>query len=319
MITNTPASDVTLSIVIVSWNVRALLGQCLASLSSQLGTLSHEVIVVDNDSTDGTDSLVHQEFGDFSFVQNRDNVGFSRANNQGIRQCRGRYILLLNPDTLCVDNSIERLVEFMETHCDVGAVGPKLVNPDGSVQFEGARRLPSPFDTFCEYTRLSALFPNSRWARRHLINDWDHQDSRPVECLSGACIMMRRDVIEEVGELDEGYPFNFEDIDWCHRVGQSHWRLHYLATTAITHIGRQSIMKNRGVAALGAMRGVYRYYAKFYGRGTGLMVWALLWPVSVVKLLLWTAVYLIRPAQRQLAWEQAKTFWTICWLSPWPI
>jgi len=308
-----------LSIIIVNWNVRDLLRNCLMSLSQHLGTLSCEVFVVDNSSTDGTAGMLREKFPEVVVIQNHENVGFSRANNQGIKRSRGRYILLLNPDTICVDDSIAKLVRFMDAHPDVGAAGPKLVNPDGSVQLEGARRLPLPFDTFCEYTRLSTCFPRSRWTRRHLIGEWDHQDSRPVECLSGACVLIRREVIEDVGDLDEGYPFNVEDIDWCHRVGQSRWTLYYLAEATIMHVGRQSIMKNRGAAALWAMRGVYRYYAKFYGRGTGLVVWALLWPVSVVKLLVWMGIYLLRPGGRQLAREQATTFWKICWLSPWPV
>ena len=210
------------------------------------------------------------------------------------------------------------MVGFLDRNTDVGVVGPMLLNADGrSIQLEGARRLPRPFDTFSEYVRVAAFLPRSAWTRRHLMPEWDHRDSADVQCLSGACLMMRRELFAEVGELDEGYPFNVEDVDWCHRVGQTRWRIRYLADAKIVHFGRQSIIKNRGVAALGAMQGVYRYYGKFYGNGMALCVWLLLWPPSVVKMFIWLGVWIVRPSQRRLARSQAATFLAICRLSPW--
>jgi GT2 family glycosyltransferase len=312
-------TESAVSIVIVSWNVRELLLGCLASIDASAGTLPHDICVVDNASTDGTVDAIRLARPDVSIVANDANVGFSRANNQGIARARGRYVLLQNPDTLWIDESLARLVAFMDSHPDVGAVGPKLLNGDRrTVQFEGARRLPRPVDTFCEYTRLTAIFRRARWAKRHLISEWDHLDSRRVDCLSGACLLIRREVLSEIGTLDEAYPFNVEDVDWCRRVGLSRWTLHYLAEAQLVHFGRQSIVNNRGVAALGAMRGVYYYYGKFDGRATALAVWALLFPISCIKLLVWAAVYVVRPERRAFARQQAATFWQICRLSPWP-
>ena len=312
--------ECTLSVVIVSWNVRDLLANCLESLERETVSIPCEVFVVDNKSSDGTLDMVRARFPRVRIIANAENVGFSRANNQAIRLSSTPYVLLLNPDTICTSGSVRRMLDFLEQHAEVGAVGPMLLDRDGStVQLEGARRFPRPFDTLCEYLRLGALFPRSRWPKRHLMVEWDHQDSRRVECLSGACLMIRRETLADIGDLDESYPFNVEDVDWCRRVVESRrWILYYLGDARIVHFGRQSIVKNRGVAALGAMRGIYRYYGKFDGWPTALGVWALLWPVSFAKLGAWMATYLVFPGKRPLAREQIATFWRICCLSPWP-
>ncbi len=312
------ATGQDVSVVIVSWNVSGLLMRSIESLLAHARGLALEVFVVDNASTDGTVARVSQAFPDVRVIANAENVGFARANNQAIRQARGRYVLLVNPDTEWLDDSLSRLVAFLDRHPEVGVAGPKLLNADGqTIQFEGARRLPRPFDTFCEYVRLPALLPGRSWACRHLMPEWDHQDSRQVDCLSGACLLIRREVLDEVGLLDEGFPFNIEDIDWCHSVRRSRWQLYYMAEARLLHVGRQSILQNRGASTLNAMRGVYRYYRKQHGGAVTLQAWALLWPVSVAKLLGSLAVIILSPSRRSEAREQFSTFWKVCRLHPW--
>jgi hypothetical protein len=226
-------------------------------------------------------------------------------------------VLLLNPDTLWLDNSLERMVEIMEKRPEFGALGPKLLNADGSIQFWGARRLPRPLDTFLEFTKVSYLFPHNAFLARQLIGDWDHQDSREVDCLSGACLLIRRDTLNSVGLLDENYRLYSEDTDWCHRVVLAKRRLYYYAEARIIHIGKQSSFQNRGPATIQGVQSVYRYYRKFYGRTTALWIWALMGLAACVKLCAWSLLFLLRGRkQRQNAREQIAAYWKICRLRP---
>lgn len=304
------------SIIIVSWNVRDRLIDCLTSVLASSSRISVEVIVVDNHSSDGSVEAVRREFPAVKLVANSVNVGFATANNQAIRVASGRYILLLNPDTLIVGDSLALAVQYMESHPRVGVTGPKLLNPDGTIQFWCARSLPRPLDSFFEYTKLSSLFPKSRLFGRYLLSYWDHRDSRDVDCLSGACLLIRRRTLQDVGSLDEGYPLYAEDTDWCHRVKAAGWRLHYCAEAEVIHIGRQSSLQNRGRATVSAVHGIYRYHRKFNGRLGAVTVWLLLSTASVLKLIAWIALYSTGIAVRQRAMEQIRAYWEICKLLP---
>ena len=304
---------ITVSVIIVNWNVRRLLRNCLRSLFSHNSQLALEVWVVDNHSSDHSAKLLRRDFPGVRLIENENNIGFARASNQGIRQAWGRYILLLNPDTVWVDDSLSGMVAFMDGHPGVGAVGPKLLNADRqSIQYWGARRLPRPLDTFYEYTKLNLLFPCNRHFGRYLMADWDHADSREVDCLSGACLLVRRKTIQEVGLLDEDYPVYWEDTDWCHRVGLTQWKLYYLASAQLVHIGRQSTLQNRGPSTINAVRGIYRYYRKLHGPLTALWIWMLIWPASMAKMLGWVVVFLFKSGGRELALRQMGVYWKIC-------
>lgn len=310
-------SDRLLSVVIVNWNVRELLGNCLRSLFACNPALDLEVCVVDNASQDGSIEFLRHNFPQINLIENDSNVGFSQANNQGIGKASGRYILLLNPDTVWLDDSLSQMVYFLENNKEIGVIGPKLLNADRtSIQYMGARRLPRPSDTFFEYTRLSTWFPNNGLFGRSLMGEWDHLSSREVECLSGACLLIRAEVIEDVGLLDEGYGLYVEDIDWCHRVFLSKWKLFYLVDAQLVHIGRQSTLQIRGPSTIRALRGWYRYYHKFYGMPTTLWAWFLLWLVSLGKFCIWLLIFLLKKRDRQSVWGELKVAWQILWLSP---
>jgi GT2 family glycosyltransferase len=311
------ADSVDLSIVIVSWNVRELLARCLASIQAHRSSLTLEIIVIDNASTDGSPERVRAEFPDVVVMVNAENRGFATANNQAIAVATGRYVLLLNPDTLWVDDSLATLVAFLDAHPRVGAAGPKLLNADATtIQYWGGRRLPKPADTLIEYSKFDRVFPNSALSRRQLIADWDHQDSHEVECLSGACMVVRAETIREVGALDEGYPLYSEDTDWCHRIRRKGWGIHYLAEAKVIHIGQQSSLQNRGPSTVKAVTGVYRYYRKFYGPLTVLRVWAGIWVISVAKLVAWAILRITGRTERRVANDQVRAYWSICWLLP---
>ena len=308
---------ITLSVIIVNWNVRNLLVDCLRSLFAYNTPLALEAYVVDNHSTDGSVELLKRDFPQVKLIVNDKNIGFSRANNQGIHQAQGRYILLLNPDTVWVDDSLRRMVIFMDSHPEIGVIGPKLLNSDRqSIQYWGARKLPRPLDTFFEYTKLSSLFPSNHLLGRYRMEYWDHADSREVDCLSGACLLIRRETIQEVGLLDEIYSLYWEDTDWCHRVVLSRLKIYYWTEAQLVHLGGQSSLQNRGPSVVMFVRGAYLYFRKFYGFTGALRVWLLLWPASLAKLLAWSIIAILRSTSRELAFKQLKAYWTICLLFP---
>lgn len=308
---------VDVSIIIVNWNVRELLANCLRSIEQYNSLFNYEVIIIDNHSSDNSVQFLRKNFPFVKIIENKENYGFARANNQGIIEAIGRYILLLNPDTFWIDNSLECIIAFMDKNCKVGVLGPKLLNKDReTIQYWGARRLPSALDTFFEYSKLSSLFPRNKLLNRQLIGNWDHKDSREVQCLSGACLFIRRETIQEVGLLDEQYPLYKEDTDWCHRVHLTKWKMYYLSDVQLVHIGSQSSLQNRGPATIKGIQGTYRYYSKFYGLGTILSIWFLILITSIFKIFAWTLIFIFKPNLRETAKTQIEVYWDVCFLIP---
>lgn len=306
-----------LSIIIVNWNVKHLLSACIKSIYQYYSTDNFEIIVIDNHSSDGSIKYISDRYSKIKLFENKKNLGFARANNQGICQSDSRYLLLLNSDTLWIDDSLHRMIEFMEKNPKVGAIGPRLLNSDRqSIQYWCARRLPHPIDSFLEFSKLNLLFPDSNLSRRHLISDWDHKSDRKVECLSGACMLIRRETIQEVGLLDEGYPLYFEDTDLCHRIGSRQWELYYYAKAQLVHFGQQSSMQNHGPATIKSVKGIYRYYHKFYGLRASLLAWALIFPSAILKIIAWFFLGVLRADIRTEAIGQVKAYIRVCGLKP---
>lgn len=231
-----------LSVVIVSWNVCDLLRRCLRSVldaNAEHPPANTEVIVVDNASVDGSVEMVRSEFDSVHLIANSDNRGFPAANNQGLDAGRGRYVLLLNPDTEVVDDALATMVSFADAHPDVGIVGPRLLNPDGSVQ-SSRRRFPTLTTAFFESTWLEPYAPR-RMLERYYVLDRPNDTLQDVDWLTGAALMARRSAIEQVGPLDEGFFMYSEELDWCRRFREAGWRVVYLPTAQIVHhVGKSS-------------------------------------------------------------------------------
>lgn len=250
-----------LSVVIVNWNVRELLRRCLASLAGDREEL--EIIVVDNASTDGSVEMLRADFAHVRLVANTDNRGFPAANNQGIALARGRYVLLLNPDTEVLGDALTAMVRFMEAHPDVGLLGPQLLNPDGSVQ-SSRRRFPTLATAFFESTWLE------RWAPPALLRHYymlDQPDDRTldVDWVTGAAMLVRRQAIAQVGGMDEGFFMYSEELDWCRRIKAAGWRVvYYPAAQIVHHVGKSS---EQAVPArhINFQRSKIRYVHKYHG------------------------------------------------------
>lgn len=229
---------VDLTVIIVSWNVRELLRRCLESLALARGTM--DVIVVDNASTDGSPEMVSTDFPHVRLVRNDENRGFAAANNQGLGLSQGRTLLLLNPDTEVVGDALAKMVSHMDAYPEVGALGPQLRYPDGSLQ-SSRRRFPSLSTALVESTVVQEWWKDNRILRRYYMSDTSDDAIQPVDWVVGACLLVRREAYEQAGGLDEGFFMYSEEMDWCRRIKDAGWEIVYLPTaTVIHHEGRSS-------------------------------------------------------------------------------
>lgn len=250
-----------LSILIVNWNTRDLLTLCLGAIPLAVGEWSHEVVVVDNGSTDGSPEMVRADFPWVRLIENGENAGFVRATNQAIAESRGDHLLLLNSDALAPPGSLARMVSFMRDHPDAGAVAPKLLNPDGSFQASYAR-----FPTLLS-EGLSAFGLNRRLWGPHHPSPPPRPDEKPhpVDWAPGACLLLRRSALEAVGPLDEGFWMYSEDTDLCYRIHRAGWKVYYLPDVEVVHFGGASSKQCRPESVGRLYRSKIRFFRKHYG------------------------------------------------------
>jgi GT2 family glycosyltransferase len=224
-----------LSIIIVSWNTRQDLLRCLASLKANPPACSFEILVFDNASKDGSAEGVALEYPAVRLQVSTENLGFARANNRAASRAQGHYLLLLNPDTVVYPGALDTLVNYLDNLPRVAAVGPRLINPDGSVQ-ASIERLPTIYNEWWRLLHLDRLYPVSRYSRQAFAS----RQPQPVEVLSGACLLVRRQAIEGSALFDEEYFVYSEDIDLCDRLVRAGWQLHWVPEAVVFHSGGQS-------------------------------------------------------------------------------
>ena len=276
------------SICIVSWNVAGDLRACLQSLLTQQSPPTFEVIVVDNASRDDTVAMLARDFPEVRVIANEENRGFAGGSNQALREAKGRYLMLLNPDTVAPPEALRVLVQVADDNPDAGIVAPKLLNPDGTLQYS-CRRFPTITAAVFRHTLLGRLFPGAQSASSYIMEDFDHESERDVDWVSGACMLIRREAYEQVGELDERFQWGSEDVDYCMRMHQAGWRVLYTPATAITHaVGRSS---DQAVVAtiIRAHRGMYLLFSKHRARNflSRAVVWLGVWARAGLLLADW--------------------------------
>jgi len=256
-------TSILLSIIIVNWNTRDLLEQCLLSIHENVQTFKRanvQTFVVDNGSTDGSPARVRDRFPWVCLIENSENLGFARANNQGVRASTGRYVLLLNSDTEAQPGAFETMVDFMQAHPHAGACGPRLLNSDGSLQ-------PSCHPTLTpwrEFWRLCFLEAMRRVATYDMAA-WPTDAPREVEVIKGACLMLRRDALDEVGLLDERYFMYTEEMDLCYRLLQAGWELWWVPWADVTHYGEASSKQMAEEMYVQLYRSKAQFHHKFGG------------------------------------------------------
>ena len=242
-----------LSIVIVSYNTKNLLEQCLLSLKKAIGIINSEIIVIDNYSTDGSREFLQTKFTNSKLILNDENSGFAKACNQGFKISAGNYILFLNPDTILSENSLRDCISFFETHPDVGAIGVRMQDEKGKFLKESKRGLPTPSVSFYKLFGLTTIFPGSKTFANYYQGHLPENENNSVEVLSGAFMMIRREVFEKINGFDEDFFMYGEDIDLSVRIIQLGYKNYYLGKVSVTHLKGGSTTYN------------YKYVRDFYG------------------------------------------------------
>ncbi len=256
-----------LTVQIVNWNAREHLRQSLRSILDTPPKVPYEIIVLDNASHDGSVQMIEKEFPQVRLLVSEQNLGFSRGHNLIAKGAQGNYLFLLNPDTIVMPSALDLLVAYAERHPEMGIIGPKILNPDGSLQYS-CRQFPNPTAALFRNTPLGKLFPNNRFTRDYLMTDWDHNSEREVDWVSGAALFIRRELYERLGGLDEQFFMYCEDTDLCYRAWQLGGRVVYYPEAKIVHaIGRSTdLVANRMIRVFHIS--MYRFYKKHYARKT---------------------------------------------------
>jgi GT2 family glycosyltransferase len=283
------------SVIIVSWNTRDILRECLRSVHDHTKGGSFEVIVVDNASADGSAAMVRAEFPAVRLIENRDNRGFAAANNQALPHAGGRYVLLLNPDTLILDHAIDAMVGYMDAHPRVGCAGCQVLENRDTVQMT-CFRFPSPLNILLSLTGLDRLFPRSRLFGRYWMRWWDRRSEREVDVVSGMFMLVRRDVIDRIGPMDEDYFIYAEEADWCYRMRQAGWSRVFTPVARIVH--RDGGGKSTAQLSTKMYVQQQKSLLIFHRKNLGLLAWAtakLFYTVSMlVRLIAWQASALLQ-------------------------
>lgn len=250
------------SIIIVNWNTRDILLECLESLEQHGTGCSMEVIVVDNGSEDGSQIAVRQRFPDAILIENGTNFGFAKANNIGMKQATGRYLCLINSDVKVREGCIDRLVRYMDSNPGIGMVGPKILNPDLSVQ-DSCRRFPSLWTNFVVAFGLDKLFPKSKVFYGEHMFFFSHDKLLAVDYIAGCFMLIRQETINQVGMLDERFFIYQEEVDWCKRLWDSGWKVTFLPEAEAVHHHGASSSRDPLRFALARQRSVQLYWGKY--------------------------------------------------------
>lgn len=310
--------ELDVTAIIVNYNTRALLHQCVDALRAGVTGLTLQIVIVDNGSRDGSQELLRAEFNDCELIFNPTNVGFGRANNQAVAAARGRYLLLLNTDAFVAADSVARTVAFLDEHPVYGLLGVRLVGRDGVLQ-PSCRYFPTPWNEFVSRAGLERFFPRTR-----MIDDmnWDHASPRDCDWVPGCYYLVRRSVVEKVGLFDPRYFLYYEEVDHCRAVKAAGWQVAYYPHTTVVHIGGESAKSDseltssgRQISALQIESGLL-YYRKHHGLA-GLWLNVLL--VTLADALL-AIKWLLRgrPLQGLGAyWTHARTTWSLLRRTEW--
>jgi len=288
----------SVSVVIVVWNAKKYVLECLESLREHCQNIGPEVIVVDNCSTDGTPEMVAEQFPEFRLIRNPENYGFAKANNIGIAQSSGEYVCLVNSDVKFLDDCITPILDFLRTNPQVAMVGPKMLTAKGAVA-RSTMRFPTVWSYFCRAVGLDLLFKRSRIFGGFLMSDFDHLTTRPVEVLNGWFVVARREAIQRVGLLDADFFMYGEDIDWSYRFRQCGQPVYFFAGAGAVHYGGASSSNAPIRFYLEMCRADLQLWRKHRGWLGGAAFLSILALHHMVRLFGMSFTYLIRPSQRE--------------------
>jgi N-acetylglucosaminyl-diphospho-decaprenol L-rhamnosyltransferase len=296
----------SISIIIVSWNTSKLLENCLASILANPPTSPFENWVVDNASTDDSPRMLREKFPQVHLVENRENVGFARANNQAIQRSTGKYVLLLNPDTLLTSGALQALADFLDKHPEAGAAGARILNPDGSLQISSHPR-PTLLRELWRLFHLDRLLPYAEYP----LTKWETSQAQEVDMLMGACLLLRREVLDGVGLLDEDYFVYSEEVDLCYRIQRAGWRLFWVPQAEVVHFGGQSTQQAPTEMFLNLYHGKIKYFRKHYGWAAAQIYKLILRIAALARLMLAPFVIFEHASRRQKHLTLVDRYWRL--------
>lgn len=262
---------VTLSVIIVSYNVKSLLEQCLRSVNAAINSLSAEVFIVDNASSDKSVEYLQPLFPQFQFLANPQNIGFAKANNLALEKCTGKYVLFLNPDTIVPPDCFIKCIDFLEKNLQAGALGVKMIDGNNMFLRESKRGLPTPSASFWKLTGMAALFPSSPLFSAYYAGHLTENETHEVEVLSGAFMLIRKKVLDITGGFDERFFMYAEDIDLSYRILKAGYKNYYFPDTVITHFKGSSTKKDIQYVKQ-FYKAMSQYVRKHYGNGPYLLL-----------------------------------------------
>jgi GT2 family glycosyltransferase len=301
-------SNIDISIIIVSWNTEDILRNCLTSIYEDGGDVAYEVIVIDNASSDGSAEMVRKNFPQVVLIENSENRGFAAANNQGITIAKGRYVLLLNSDTIVLDKAIEKTLSFADGHPESGIVGCRVLNPDKTLQ-PTCFMFPSVLNMLLSTTYLYKLFPKSRFFGRERMTWWDRSDTRQVDVATGCFMFVRREAIEQVGLLDEQFFIYGEETDWCYRFKKAGWKVIFTPCAEIIHLGGQSTKQKATAMIVQLRKSILQFMKKHHSLFTYRIACLLTILSLAVRLPAWAAIAFFRRSENSEAVVKKRAYW----------
>lgn len=301
--------DRDVSIVIVNWNTRSILRDCLRTVYDQTKDIRFEAIVIDNASSDGSVDMIRTEFPQVVLVANESNRGFAAANNQGMAVAQGRHVLLLNSDTLVLEGAIQKTVDFADHHPDAAVVGCRVLNPDRTLQ-STCFMYPSLLNMVLSTTYLYKLCPRNRFLGRERMSWWDRDDVREVEVVTGCFMLVRREAIERVGVMDERFFMYGEETDWCYRFRRAGWTVLFAPVGEIIHLGGQSSKLVRVEMAVQLKLSLLRFIRKHHGWMYHKAACLLVLVFFAVRIPGWLAIYAACRGRREQATAKLRAYFT---------
>ncbi len=291
-------SQPLVSVIIVSWNARDYLAQCLDSLTPESCAYPMEIIVVDNSSSDGSPECVEQRYPHVRLIRSGGNLGFAKGNNLGIAQAKGKYFCLVNSDVKVLKDCITRLVDFAETHPEAGMVGPYVFGGDGKLQ-RSCRGFPGVWNMFCRALALDSIFPKMKVFSGFSMTYWAHDTGREVDVLSGCFWLARREAVEKIGGLDESFFMYGEDIDWCRRFWQGGWKLFFVPEAKAIHYGGGSSSNSPVRFYIERHRADLQYWRKHHSSVAVACFFLACCLHLILRMIGYVAGIALRPAQKE--------------------
>lgn len=302
------------SIIIVSWNAKKYLAECLQSISEETANHHSEIIVVDNASTDGSPEYVRKRFPNIKLICNDANVGFAKANNIGIRQSTGKYKFLINSDVIVLKGCFDKMLEYMDQHSETGMLGPRILNPDGTLQ-PSCMGFPNLWNNFCRAFALDSFFPKSRLFGGRLMAFSPHDTICGAEVLNGCFWMVRQEALDQVGLLDENFFIYGEDNDWCKRFGDAGWKVVFFPGAEAIHYGGASSSNAPVRFYIEMHRANLQYYKKHHNRLSLIGFILITWVHQLARVFGQAILYIINPSKKiQAAFKIKNSVACIRWL-----